>query len=33
MKIIPRHIGYVTLKITVLKSRTSIDLGVQYAHF
>jgi hypothetical protein len=33
MKIIPRHIGYVTLKITVLKTRTRIDLGLQYAHF
>ena len=33
MKIIPRHIGYVTLKIAVLKTRTRIDLGLQYAHF
>ena len=33
MKIIPRHIGYVTLKITVLITRTRIDLGLQYAYF
>ena len=32
-EIIPRHISYVTLKIIVLKTRTRIDLGLQYAYF